>query len=220
MTTDSPISDLPISDLPGNDRWMRNELSMAIPEPTAAELHVLHDALAVRADIGGTLDVAYRTVDSPYGSLLVAVTPVGLVRVAFEREDHDRVLDTLATAVSARILRTEVRTNSVARQLDEYFRGSRRSFDLALDLRLVDGFRRTVLTHLSDIGYGTTASYATVAAAAGSPRAVRAVGSACAHNPVPVVVPCHRVVRSDGSIGEYLGGADTKAALLAMEAAA
>src|SRR5204863_2916093 len=117
------------------------------------------------------------------------------------------------------VLQSGRRTDTVARQLDEYFAGRRRAFDVPLDFQLVHGFRRTVVAHLCEIAYGTTESYATVAAAAGSPAAVRAVGSACSHNPIPVIVPCHRVVRSDGTIGQYLGGTEMKAALLALEAA-
>ena len=162
--------------------------------------------------------MAYRIVDSPYGSLLVAATPTGLVRLAFALEDHDAVLEALATTVSPRILESGAGTDTVARQLDEYFAGRRRDFDLAIDLQLVEGFRRQVVAQLADIGYGQTASYAEVATAVGNPRAVRAVGSACSHNPIPVVLPCHRVVRSDGTIGRYLGGTETKAALLSMEA--
>src|SRR5690606_33051107 len=112
------------------------------------------------------------------------------------------------------------RLDGAARELDEYFEGRRRSFDLPLDLRLSTGFRREVVNHLPSIGYGRTESYAQVAAAAGHPRAVRAVGSACATNPLPVVVPCHRVVRSDGTLGGYLGGPEAKTALLALEHAA
>jgi methylated-DNA-[protein]-cysteine S-methyltransferase len=193
-----------------------SDLAAAL-DPSPSALAALHDRLAAAAEADGLLDVAYRTTDSPFGPLLVAATPEGVVRVAFEGEDHDAVLDALATAVSPRILRSGRRTDEVARQLDEYFAGRRRRFDLAVDLRLVQGFRHAVISRLGDIAYGATASYAAVAAAAGNPRAVRAVGSACAHNPVPLVVPCHRVVRSDGSIGQYLGGAEAKAALLALE---
>lgn len=181
-------------------------------------LGALRAGLATRADEQDLLDIAYRIVDSPHGSLLVAATPAGLVRVAFELEDHDTVLDALAAAISPRILESGTRTDRVARQLDEYFAGDRRSFDLEVDLQLVGGFRRQVVAHLADIAYGQTASYADVARATGNPNAVRAVGSACSHNPIPVVLPCHRVVRSDGTIGQYLGGTETKAALLAMEA--
>ncbi len=184
---------------------------------TDAEAVELLAHLAERADHDGLLDVAYRTVDSPVGSLLLAVSPAGLVRVAFEREIFDTVLADLATAISPRILRTGRRTDDVARQLDEYFAGRRRRFDVVVDLQLVHGFRRSVIAHLQEIPYGATESYAAVAIAAGSPAAVRAVGTACAHNPVPLVVPCHRVIRSDGTIGRYLGGAEAKAALLALE---
>lgn len=194
-------------------------LASAFQPPTAAEADVLADRLAERSDTEGVLDIAYRTVDSPYGRLLMAATPEGVVRIAFEVEDHDAVLADLADTVSPRMLHTGRRTDEIARQLDDYFAGQRRAFDLAVDLRLVHGFRRAVIAHLSDIPYGSTESYADVARAAGSPAAVRAVGTACARNPLPVVVPCHRVIRSDGTIGQYLGGAETKAALLAMEAA-
>lgn len=202
------------------DRQIIRDLARVCPAPSDAEMGLLRDGLAAAADRGGVLDVAYRTVDSPFGPLLVAATPEGVVRVAFAREDHDAVLATLATAISPRILRSGRRTDDAARQLDEYFAGHRRSFDLPVDLRLLDGFRRTVISHLRDIAYGSTESYAAVAAAAGNPNAVRAVGSACSHNPVPVVIPCHRVVRSDGTVGQYLGGPEAKAALLAMEATA
>lgn len=179
----------------------------------------LHDRLAERAEEEHLLDVGYRTVDSPVGSLLLAATDRGLVRVAFAGEGHDAVLEMLARQVSPRILRAPQRLDLAARELDEYFDGRRTGFDLALDLRLAHGFRLEVLQHLREIGYGATESYAVVAAAAGSPRAVRAVGTACATNPVPVVVPCHRVVRSDGSVGGYAGGPEAKRALLTLEAA-
>jgi methylated-DNA-[protein]-cysteine S-methyltransferase len=159
-------------------------------------------------------------VDSPFGALLLAATTHGLVRIAFALEGHDTVLARLAETISPRILQDPKRLDHASMQLDEYFAGRRHTFELPLDLRLSHGFRRNVLAHLRDIGYGQTASYAAVAAAAGSPAAVRAVGSACATNPLPIVVPCHRVVRSDGTIGQYLGGTETKRALLAMESAA
>ncbi|MPZ85375.1 MAG: methylated-DNA--[protein]-cysteine S-methyltransferase [Actinophytocola sp.] len=179
----------------------------------------LHERLAAAAEREGILDIAYRTVDTPVGSLLLAATPTGLLRVVYPTAGHDAALSVLAEKVSPRILHAPARLDAVARQLDEYFAGRRRSFDVPLDLRLASGFRRTVLAHLTDIGYGRTESYAQVAAAAGSPRAVRAVGTACATNPVPVVVPCHRVVRSDGSSGGYAGGPGAKQALLTLEAA-
>ena len=185
--------------------------------PTRVELDDLAARLATRAESIGDLDVAYRTVDSPVGTLLLAATARGLVRVAYPAEDHDAVLATLAAQISPRILAAPRRLDQAVRELDEYFAGRRQRFDAPLDLRLSHGFRRTVLEHLVDIAYGRTASYATVAIAVGSPRAVRAVGSACATNPLPVVVPCHRVVRSDGSIGQYLGGTAAKRLLLDLE---
>jgi methylated-DNA-[protein]-cysteine S-methyltransferase len=194
------------------------KLRDAVGAPDGDEIAALRRDLAARADRDDLLDVAYRTVDTPIGPLLVAATAVGLVRIAFEREGHDAVLGELASAVSPRILRSGRRTDAVALELDEYFAGDRRRFDLAVDLRLVHGFRETVIAHLPEIPYGTTESYADVARAAGRPAAVRAVGTACGHNPVPIVVPCHRVVRSDGTIGQYGGGVEVKATLLALEA--
>ncbi|MFZ0161146.1 MAG: methylated-DNA--[protein]-cysteine S-methyltransferase, partial [Kineosporiaceae bacterium] len=175
---------------------------------------------AVDAERAGVLDVAYTTLESPIGSLLLAATPAGLVRVAFAAQDHEAVLEDLAARVSPRVLRAPHRLEGVVRQLEEYFAGTRRAFDVPLDWRLSHGFRRDVLAHLSEIRYGTTESYAEVAAAAGSPKAVRAVGTACATNPLPIVVPCHRVVRSDGSSGHYAGGEAAKHLLLALESAA
>lgn len=186
---------------------------------TDAELRALHDRLAEQAEAAGLLDVAYQTIDTPVGPLLLAATPEGLVRVAYASEDHDAVLAALAARISPRILNAPGRLDGAARELDEYFAGTRRRFDLPLDLRLATGFRRAVLGTLPGIGYGHTASYAAVAAAAGSPRAVRAVGTACATNPLPIIVPCHRVIRSDGSPGRYLGGPAAKNLLLHLEAA-
>jgi methylated-DNA-[protein]-cysteine S-methyltransferase len=184
-----------------------------------AVLDRLHHRLERAADADGVLDVAYRTVDTPVGSLLLAATGVGLVRVAYAVQDHDAVLAMLAESVSPRILRAPARLDDAARQLDEYFARRRTHFDVPVDLRLAGGFRRAVIEHLRDIDYGHRESYAAVAAAVGNPHAVRAVGTACAHNPLPVVIPCHRVVRSDGSTGQYAGGAAAKSALLNLEAA-
>jgi methylated-DNA-[protein]-cysteine S-methyltransferase len=184
------------------------------------DLRALHAQLAARADSAGLLDLAYRTIDSPVGRLLLAATPVGLVRVAFASEDLDQVLAALASQISPRILNAPRRLDEAARELDEYFSGVRRQFDLPLDFQLSSGFRRAVLSQLPSIGYGQTASYAQVAAAAGYPRAFRAAGTACALNPLPVVVPCHRVVKSDGSLGRYRGGPAAKQLLLNLEGAA
>jgi methylated-DNA-[protein]-cysteine S-methyltransferase len=203
-----------------NDTDTINRLLEVVALPDTDAVGRLHQRLVADAERDGLLDICYRTVDSPFGALLLAATTHGLVRIAFALEGHDTVLARLAETISPRILQDPKRLDHASMQLDEYFAGRRHTFELPLDLRLSHGFRRNVLAHLRDIGYGQTASYAAVAAAAGSPAAVRAVGSACATNPLPIVVPCHRVVRSDGTIGQYLGGTETKRALLAMESAA
>ena len=185
----------------------------------AEQMERLHARLVDDATESGVLDVAYRTIPSPIGALLLAATEVGLVRVAFAAEDHDLVLEQLAHRISPRVLLAPDRLEDAAMQIAQYFGGERTEFHLPLDLRLSSGFRREVLEHLPEIAYGHTASYASVAELAGRPRAVRAVGTACATNPLPVVVPCHRVVRSDGTIGAYLGGTGAKVALLELEAA-
>jgi len=191
----------------------------AIDEETIDEetKRKLHDRLVREAQTAGLLDVAYRIIDSPVGSLLLAATTKGLVRLAYRCEDHEKVLERLARDLSPRILHAPARLDTAAKQLDEYFAGARHDFDLSVDWRLARGFRHLVLMRLRAIGYGQTVNYAAIAAAAGNPKAVRAVGTACATNPIPVVVPCHRVVRSDGSIGQYVGGVEVKRALLTME---
>jgi methylated-DNA-[protein]-cysteine S-methyltransferase len=184
-------------------------------EPDVARLHARLAAAAAR---DGVLDVAYRVTDTPVGSLLLAATEQGLVRVAYPAQGHDAALEQLARVISPRILAAPGRLDTAARQLEEYFAGRRRVFDLPVDLRLSAGFRRLVLAYLPRIPYGQTESYAQVAVGAGSPRAVRAAGTACATNPLPIVVPCHRVIRSDGSTGQYAGGPQAKRTLLALEA--
>ena len=179
----------------------------------------LHKQLERAADTADVLDVAYRTIDTPVGTLLLAASTAGLVRVAYDVEGHDAVLAGLAERISPRVLRAPARLDTVAQQIDEYFAKRRTVFEVPVDLRLAEGFRRNVIEHLRDIGYGRRESYAAVAAAIGNPRAVRAVGTACAHNPLPVVIPCHRVVRSDGSTGQYVGGPLAKSTLLDLEAA-
>jgi methylated-DNA-[protein]-cysteine S-methyltransferase len=192
--------------------------TLTTPDPD--DLARLHNRLEDAAERDGLLDVAYTTIDTPVGSLLLAATGTGLVRVAYEREGHDRVLDDLAARLSPRILRAARRLDAAAREIDEYFAGVRTGFDLPLDLSLSSGFRRLVQRHLPHIAYGHTQSYREVAAIVGNPRAVRAVGTACATNPLPVGVPCHRVLRTDGTLGGYIGGLDAKAALLTLEKAA
>jgi len=205
MTATEPADGNPFADLPAED-----------PDVLAR----LHARLVEDARRDGVLDVAYRTLDTPAGQLLLAATDQGLVRVAYAVQDHEAVLRQLADRVSPRILRAPGRLDEAARQIDGYFARRREGFELPLDWRLSTGFRREVLAHLPEIGYGRTESYAQVAVAAGSPRAVRAVGTACATNPLPLIVPCHRVVRSDGSPGGYAGGAAAKRVLLDLEAAA
>jgi methylated-DNA-[protein]-cysteine S-methyltransferase len=191
-----------------------------LAEVDLATLERLHAGLEAAAERAGELDIAYTTVDSPVGPLLLAATESGLLRVAYEVEDHDRVLETISTRISPRILWAPKRLDSATRELEEYFAGRRTTFDLPLDLGLSGGFRQLVQRQLAHIAYGHTRSYGQVAAAVGSPRAVRAVGSACATNPLPVVLPCHRVLRADGSLGGYAGGPAAKAVLLELESAA
>jgi methylated-DNA-[protein]-cysteine S-methyltransferase len=179
----------------------------------------LASGLGRAAEAAGLLDVAYTTIDSPVGPLLLAATPQGLVRVAYAVEDHDRVLDTLSQRLSPRVLRAPKRLDPAARELGEYFSGQRKSFGLPLDLSLSRGFRQLVQRRLPEIGYGQTRTYGQVAELVGNPKAVRAVGTACATNPLPVVVPCHRVLRADGTQGGYVGGPDNKKALLRLESA-
>jgi methylated-DNA-[protein]-cysteine S-methyltransferase len=188
---------------------------------TGTGLYRLHHQLTVAAQAHGVLDVAYRVIDTPVGPLLLAATELGLVRVAYAAEDHNAVLQTLSDRLSPRVLHAPARLDRAAREIEEYFAGRRTVFDLALDWQLLSGFRATVLRHLvSDVPYGQTTSYSELAALAGGPAAFRAVGTACSTNPLPVVVPCHRVVRADGSRGGYLGGAAARRTLLAVEAAA
>lgn len=182
-----------------------------------ATLRRLRDGLARRAADAQLLDLAYATVDSPLGPLLLVASDRGLTRVAFASQGHDRVLEQLATTISPRVLEAPRRLEPAARELDEYFAGRRQTFDLTLDLTTTGEFRRAVQLLLPSIGYGRTVSYTELAALAGRPTAVRAVGTACATNPLPVVVPCHRVLRGDGSLGGYLGGLDAKRTLLALE---
>jgi methylated-DNA-[protein]-cysteine S-methyltransferase len=170
------------------------------PAPGEREMAALYAGLAARAEEEGLLDVAYRYLDTPAGTLLLAGTATGLVRLAYESQGLDTVLD------------------EAARQLEEYFGGHRTRFDLPLDLRLSGGFRRLVLAYLPAIAYGQTASYRTVAAAVHNPKAVRAVGTACATNPLPLVIPCHRVVRANGESGPYVGGPEIRHLLLNLEA--
>ncbi len=177
----------------------------------------LRERLAARAQAAGLLEVAYRTLESPLGTLLIAGTPRGLLRVALPCESPQQVLAALAESVGPRILLAPRSLDRAARELDRYFAGALQRFSIDLDLRLSRGFRRAALERLREVPYGQTISYSALAGACGRPRAARAVGSACARNPLPIVIPCHRVLRSDGSLGGYAGGVEAKRALLSLE---
>ena len=166
----------------------------------------------------GLLDVAYDLVDTPVGRLLVAVTDQGLCEISYDPEP-EREAESLARAFGTRVLRSPKPTDEARRQLDEYFAGERRAFELPVDLRLARDFGRTVLAQLARVPYGELTTYGTLAARAGKPRAARAVGTIMNRNPVPIVLPCHRVVGSTGSLVGYGGGLDRKRALLELEGA-
>jgi methylated-DNA-[protein]-cysteine S-methyltransferase len=173
--------------------------------------------MAARAADDGLLDVGYGFVDTPFGQMLVAVTPRGLVRVAFRPESPDEVLEELAARVSPRVLEADAAIDAAHRELDEYFEGRRRTFDLALDWTLSTGFREKDLRATAKIPYGGVSTYREMATRAGNARASRAAGTALATNPIPIVVPCHRVLRTGGNLGGYGGGLDMKESLLRME---
>ena len=181
------------------------------------------DALAQelirRAEQEGLIDVAYAEIDSPVGRLLLAATPRGLVRITFPIETPEKVLEELAASVSPRVLESPAKLDQARRELDRYFEGRLQDFDLPLDWQLTRGFYRKVLRATARIPYGQTRSYTQMAKRAGSPRAVRATGSALGSNPLPIIVPCHRVLRSGGALGGYGGGLETKQALLELEGA-
>ncbi len=173
--------------------------------------------LADRAAAEGLLDVAYANVDSPFGPLLLARTPRGLVKLSLPNYDAGEALEELAARISPRVLEAPARLDDARRQLELYFEGRLHEFDLPLDWRLSKGFRRRALRAIDRIPYGRTRSYTDIARSAGNERAVRAAGTACGANPIPIVVPCHRVLRSGGALGGYGGGLPMKQALLEME---
>ncbi|MCV0404328.1 MAG: methylated-DNA--[protein]-cysteine S-methyltransferase [Chloroflexi bacterium] len=177
----------------------------------------LRQRLAERAAAAGLLDVAYGEHDSPLGPLMLFVTPKGILRLSYPGEPIDAQVAEVAAVVSPRLLRAPERTDAVRRQLDEYFGGSRRTFDLAVDWRLVYGFAAEVLRATARIPFGRVSTYREVAAEAGSPRAYRAAGNALGSNPIPIVVPCHRVLHAGGGLGGYTGGLDRKRYLLELE---
>lgn len=187
------------------------------PDPARTHLDGLVAAALTRADADDLVDVAWAVEDTPIGPLTLAATPKGLVRVGFGGEDD--VLPELAAEVSPRVVRLPARLDALRRQLDEYFAGRRRHFDVALDRRLSHGYRLAVLEELSRVPFGETVSYKDLAERTGNPKASRAVGTAMATNPIPIVVPCHRVLRTGGALGGYGGGLDTKVWLLQHEGA-
>jgi methylated-DNA-[protein]-cysteine S-methyltransferase len=175
--------------------------------------------LVARASAEGLIDVSYAPVESPFGTLLAAVTARGLVRVAFPEEDAASLVEQLARRISPRIAEARAPLDQVRRELDEYFSGGRRTFAVAVDRALMGPFARRVLGVTAQIPYGRVLSYGEVAAQAGSPRGSRAAGNALGSNPVPIVIPCHRVLRSGGALGGYGGGLERKRWLLELERA-
>jgi methylated-DNA-[protein]-cysteine S-methyltransferase len=195
---------------------MSIELDLRQGAPGAGEfLPDISDAAAA----AGLLDVAYATLDSPVGRLLVAVTPRGLVRLAYldAGEEEESVLEQLAGTVSPRVLAAPRKLDEPRRELDQYFAGRRRQFELPLDWQLTRGFCRRVLEATARIPFGATATYKQVATNAGNARAYRAAGNALGSNPIPIVVPCHRILHSGGGLGGYTGGLERKRVLLGVE---
>jgi methylated-DNA-[protein]-cysteine S-methyltransferase len=190
---------------PASDAASRSRQAAARLRELAADRHLL--------------DVAIATVGSPIGDLLIAVTERGLVRVAFQDEDRDDVLEELSRRLSPRILESARASDEVRRELGQYFAGDRTRFDVTVDRRLIGDFARKVLGATARVPFGRTTTYGEVATKIGSPRAARAVGNALGSNPIPIVIPCHRVLRSGGALGGYGGGVDRKQRLLVLEGA-
>jgi methylated-DNA-[protein]-cysteine S-methyltransferase len=193
--------------------------------PSGGDLDRAVQGLIARAERDGLIDVAYASVDSPFGELVVAKTDRGVVRLALPTErghrmSRESVLEDLAQSVSPRVLESPKRLDEERRELEDYFEGRRESFDVPIDWSLsAPGFRSRALHAVARIPYGRTKTYGQIAQAAGNSRAFRAAGTACGHNPVPLIVPCHRVVQSGGGIGNYGGGPEMKRALLELEGA-
>jgi methylated-DNA-[protein]-cysteine S-methyltransferase len=196
----------------------KDAIERALSASVSSELEQpLPDVTGPAAE-AGLLDVAYATADSPLGKLLLAATPRGLLRVAYlETDDEESILEQLARTVSPRVLAAPAKLDDPRRELEEYFGGARRRFELPLDWRLMRGFGRRVLEVTARIPYGSVSTYKEVAAAAGSPRGSRAAGNALGANPLPIVVPCHRVLHSGGGLGGYTGGIERKQLLLDVE---
>jgi methylated-DNA-[protein]-cysteine S-methyltransferase len=191
------------------ERLLRN---VGPVDPSGAQ-----EGFVTRAVDDKLVDVAYAPVDSPLGELVAAVTKRGLVRLAYEDGRADKVLEDLAARVSPRVIEAPARLDDVRRQLDEYFEGKRHDFDLGIDWTLTDGFTRRVLQSTARIPFGELGTYRSVATGAGNRLAVRAAGNALGANPMPIVVPCHRIVRTGGALGGYTGGIERKEYLLKLE---
>jgi methylated-DNA-[protein]-cysteine S-methyltransferase len=196
---------------------MTTDLERALRDPGAVDAADAHERFVRRALQDGLADVAYAPVDSPLGELLAAVTPRGLVRLAYEDGRGDAVLADLAARVSPRVIEAPARLDDVRRQLDEYFAGRRHAFDVGIDWALTRGFTQRVLQRTARVPFGELASYREVATGAGNEAAVRAAGNALGANPMPIVVPCHRIVRTGGALGGYTGGVERKEFLLRLE---
>jgi methylated-DNA-[protein]-cysteine S-methyltransferase len=196
------------------------ELTLQLRGDLSREAASAAARFAQTAAESGALDVAYATVDSPFGPLLVAASARGLLRLAYPDEPVAALMEELAEQVSPRILQAPGRLDPLRRQLDEYFAGSRRRFEFPIDWRLVHGFGRDVLRVTAHIPYGKVSTYGDVAVRTGRPKASRAVGNALGANPMPIVIPCHRVVRTGGGLGGYAGGVQRKERLLQLEGGA
>jgi methylated-DNA-[protein]-cysteine S-methyltransferase len=195
-------------------------MSLHPPDLIPGEAAALAARTAARAADDGLAEVAYALLDGPAGRLVVVATTRGLLRVAYELDNGglDAVLDQIALRLSPSIVEAPARLDGARRELDEYFAGRRRDFELELDWRLAGrGFARRVLQAAIEIPFGSTSTYRDVAGAAGSPNAHRAAGNALGRNPIPIVVPCHRVLASSGGLGGYTGGLDRKRLLLGIE---
>jgi methylated-DNA-[protein]-cysteine S-methyltransferase len=208
----NPLSDKQL------ERMLRND-------PPAGDLDRAVQGVLAQAEHDGLIDVAYASVDSPFGRLLIARTDRGVVRLKLpggrdEKISDDETLEALATYVSPRVLEAPSRLDEERRELEEYFEGKRDRFDVPVDWSLTSpGFRSRALHAVARIPYGKTKTYSEIARAAGNPRAFRAAGTACGRNPIPLIVPCHRVVQSGGGVGNYGGGPEMKRALLDLEGA-
>lgn len=197
------------------------EAHASVPAPTSPPDATRRRRLADRAGREGPVEACFERHDSPLGSILLGATEAGLVRVGLPAEGEDAVICELAERLSSRVRAAWCDPMTQARrQLDEYFEGRRQGFDVPLDWQLTRGFRRAVLRATALIAYGRTAFYRDVATAAGRPGAFRAAGTALATNPLPIVVPCHRVLPAAGGLGGYRGGSQVKAGLLSLEGAA